>query len=635
MFARGRLIVLMGLSVVAVACGKSTGPMAAVTYNKTIAPILYKNCAPCHRPGEATPFSLLSYNDAIQHADDIAEQVKQRHMPPWLPESGPVAIAGERRLTSVEIDAIQRWVAQGTVEGPAEERIAPPEFPGGWQLGTPDQIVTPDRPFAPGVLTDDIYRNLVMKLSLKAGTYVRAVEFKTNGAQIHHAVIRVDSSPGSRRRDGQDGKPGFDGMTSWPNVYDPDGHFIGWAPGRGPIVLPEGMPWRLDRGTDLVVELHLIPTKTPSPIQPTIGLYFTSTPPVRYPVAGKLSSRVIDIPAGDPAYVVTDSMVLPVATQLLSVYPHAHYLAKQMLGTATLPDGSTKTLIDIRQWSFHWQQDYRFVTPLDLPAGTRVSMRYTYDNSAANPHNPTKPPVRVQTGPRSKDEMAELGMTLVAATQTDSPALVRAIDAHEAEIVIAAAEGNARREPGNAQLQAALGAAYLDAGRSADAIAPLETALRINEGLAGAHSDLGTALLALQRPSDALTHLRRAVALAPKNAVMLFNLGNALVDSGQNNEGAAAFERSIVLDDTFADPHVNLAAMQLQRGMIKPALAHLQRAAELVPDSASIQNSYGRALAAAGRFPEAMQHVRRAIELVPTFGPALDTLRQLQQMGIK
>ena len=97
---------------------------------------------------------------------------------------------------------------------------------------------------------------------------MRAVEFKTNGAPIHHAVIRVDRTQASRRRDGEDGQPGFDGMA-WETVQDPDGHFIGWAPGRGPIVAPDGMPWRLDRGADLVIELHLIPSRKPLVIQPT------------------------------------------------------------------------------------------------------------------------------------------------------------------------------------------------------------------------------------------------------------------------------------------------------------------------------------------------------------------------------
>lgn len=397
----------------------------------------------------------------------------------------------------------------------------------------------------------------------------------------------------------------------------------------------DGMPWRLDRGTDLIVELHLIPTKVAATIRPTIGLYFTTTPPTRLPVSGKLSSRLIDLPAGERETVVTDSLVLPVAVDLLTLYPHAHYLAKDMRLTATFPDGTTKTLIHIPRWSFHWQQDYRFAAPVSLPRGTTLAMRYTYDNSAANTDNPRRPPVRVQMGPKSVDEMAEMGMTMLPALPSEAPALVRAFDQHDSAVMIASAEVRAKREPTVAQSQAFLGASYVEAGRFADAIAPLEAALRIDDTLATAHSDLGTALMSQRRIADALTHLRRAAALAPKDARMQFNLGNALADAAQPADAATAYDRALVLDPLMADAHVNLAALLLSRGQVKPALAHLQRAAELDPDSASIQNDLGRALAASGRFPEAMQRVRRALELQPNFGPALDSLRQLQQMGIR
>src|SRR5688572_24339184 len=138
--------------------------------------------------------------------------------------------------------------------------------------------------------TEDVYRNLVLRTSLKSAVFVRAVEFKTGGAPIHHAVIRVDRTQAGRRRDGEDGRPGFDGMA-WDTIQDPDGHFIGWAPGRGPILAPDGMPWRLDRGADLVLELHLVPSRKPLVIQPTIALFLTDTAPVHTPLTVKMGSK--------------------------------------------------------------------------------------------------------------------------------------------------------------------------------------------------------------------------------------------------------------------------------------------------------------------------------------------------------
>src|SRR5262249_47290927 len=190
-------------------------------------------------------------------------------------------------------------------------------------------------------------------------------------------------------------------------------------------VSPEDMPWRLERGADLVVELHMLATDVPRTIQPTVALFFTEKPPVASPLTLKMGSRLIDIPAGKSDHVITDSYDLPVPFDLLSVYPHAHYLATEMRVTATLPDGTVKSLLYIKHWSFHWQQDYRFVTRLSLPAGTTLTMRYTYDNSEQNHENPRHPPVRVQLGPQSTDEMAELGLQVLPKSLADAARLVQ------------------------------------------------------------------------------------------------------------------------------------------------------------------------------------------------------------------
>ena len=140
---------------------------------------------------------------------------------------------------------------------------------------------------------------------------------------------------------------------AWQTVQDPDGQFIGWAPGRGAIVAPDGMPWRLERGADLVIELHMLAAKRPAVVNPSIALFASAAPPVRTPVTVKMTSKLIDIPAGATDHEVTDTYELPVAVELMSVYPHAHYLGKDMRVTATWPDGATKTLLHIPRWNFH------------------------------------------------------------------------------------------------------------------------------------------------------------------------------------------------------------------------------------------------------------------------------------------
>jgi Flp pilus assembly protein TadD len=422
---------------------------------------------------------------------------------------------------------------------------------------------------------------------------------------------------------------------AWQTVQDPDGQFIGWAPGRGAILSPDRMPWRLPAGADLVLELHMLPAKKPAEIQPTIALFLTPDPPVHSPITVTMSPKTIDIPAGKSDYTITDTCELPVAVDLLSVYPHAHYLGKDMLVTAAFPDGSTKRLLHIPQWSFHWQQDYRYVAPVPLPAGTRVTMTYTYDNSDENEDNPHHPPVRVRLGPKSTDEMAQLALQVLPKSLADAAVLVQAFDDRDMRANIELGETRVRENPENAEEQAFLGASYLDAGRTADAVPHLEAAARLDPRLATARADLGTALMAEGQLAGALEHLRRAAALAPNDPTIVYNLGNALAKTSNGRDAAAAYLRALTINPDYADAHENLGNLLFTHGRIADALPHLARAAALRPNSAVILTNYASALAANGRYAEALGPIRRALALSPDYAPALDDLHRLEQMGIR
>lgn len=630
---RGAFAAIAAAWLLSTGCGqRAVAPAAPPTFDKDIAPIVFANCAPCHRPGQAAPFPLLTYANVVKHADNVVRMTSKKEMPPWLPDHGEFPIVGERRLRPDQIDLFRRWVDDGMKEGDAADLPKRPQWPDGWQLGKPDLVLTPTKPYVMKPGTEDLYRNLILQTSLPSIMYVRAVEFSTGGAPVHHAVVRVDRTGASRARDGEDGQPGFDGMA-WQNVQDPDGQFIGWAPGRGPIESPAGMPWRLDSGADLVVELHMLPSKKPIVIQPSIALYLTATPPVASPVTVTMSPKVIDIPAGKPDYTITDTYELPVSVQLLSVYPHAHYLGKDMLVTAVMPDGSANVLLHIPQWSFHWQQDYRYVTPIPLAAGTRISMRYTYDNSDANDDNPHKPPVRVQLGPKSTDEMAQLGLQLLPRSRADAARLIQDFDERDVLANIQLGEMRVRENPRNADDQAFLGASYVDADRYEDAVPHLEAALRLNPRLAPAHSDLGTAYLALGNRADAIAQLRKAATLAPRDATIAFNLGNALATSPE--AAAAEYRRALAINPDYADAHVNFGTLLFRLGRLADALPHFARAAALRPNSAVILTNYGSVLAASGRYADALVQIRAALALNPDYTPALDDLQRLERMDVK
>src|SRR5438093_11430121 len=116
-----------------------------------------------------------------------------------------------------------------------------------------------------------------------------------------------------------------------PSVGYPEGYFLGWAPGQLPPMSPE-LAWRLNSGSDMVVQLHLRPTGHVEKVQVAVGLYFASEPPHLLPAMLRLGKQSLDIPPGASEYVVTDSYKLPVDVDVHAVQPHAHYRARKIQG---------------------------------------------------------------------------------------------------------------------------------------------------------------------------------------------------------------------------------------------------------------------------------------------------------------
>jgi hypothetical protein len=207
----------------------------------------------------------------------------------------------------------------------------------------------------------------------------------------------------------------------------------GWVPGVTPRFFPDGIAQPLPRGSNIVMQLHLHPSGQAGEENGRLALYFSKTPPtssltgVQVPPAFGFAMG-LDIPPGEPRVVVRDSFVLPVALETFGARGHAHYLGREMKMTATLPDGSARGLLWIKDWDFNWQDSYFFRAPLRLPKGTRLDVEIVYDNSAGNPRNPSSPPVRVRWGRESHDEMG--GMTLlVAMPPADDARALRAAQA--------------------------------------------------------------------------------------------------------------------------------------------------------------------------------------------------------------
>src|ERR1017187_9251723 len=259
-----------------------------VTYAKQIGPVLLERCASCHRPGEAAPFPLLTYEDARKHAAQIVRVTALRFMPPWLPIPGHGDFAGAGRLSAEQIAWFASWLKQGTPLGDPAQIPKPPHFPEGWQLGPPDLVLHLRQRFPLKTKPGDVFRNFVLPVNLTETKYVRAMELRpSNKRVVHHANLIVDRARMLRKRDGEDGQPGFEGMevvTEASGQFEPDSHFLFWKPGTQAQETPEDMAWKPDPGSDLIVNLHLQPSGKPELVDVDVGLYFARQPPQRFPM---------------------------------------------------------------------------------------------------------------------------------------------------------------------------------------------------------------------------------------------------------------------------------------------------------------------------------------------------------------
>jgi len=388
-------------------------------FTKDIAPILYKNCVSCHHEGEVAPFALIRYEDVRKRVALIAQVTRSRTMPPWKPVEGYNHFAGERRLSAVQIATIQRWVAAGAPEGDRANLPAPPVFPEGWRLGIPDLVVTLPKPVEIPADGPDVYQCFVVPMGVAQNRYIKAVEFRpSNRRVVHHALLFTDASHIAHQAQ----YPCFGSIGLLPTLG-----IGGWSPGNEPIRMPDGAALPLAANSRLVAQVHYHPDGKVEEDQWSVGFYFTDRAPVRRVVDVGLASRLIDIPAGDPHYVVRAHFTTPIAVDAVGIIPHAHLLCRGMRGWAILPGGQKRWLLNIRDWDFNWQDQLRYAQPIRLPADTRIEMEFVYDNSAANPHNPHSPPRRVVRGPGTDDEMAGLHVQSIPVHMEELPELGQAL----------------------------------------------------------------------------------------------------------------------------------------------------------------------------------------------------------------
>ena len=567
------------------------------TYSRDVAPILYRNCVQCHQPGGSGPMSLVTYQNAQRFARQIAFVTQKRIMPPWLPDPKAVAFADQLRLTEQQIATLARWAEQGAPAGDPSQAPPPPHLAHGWQGGKPDLVLQAPAGYVLPAHGTDVYHNFIFEVPGSTTRYVKAVEIHPGDPKVtHHANLLTDRTHSARRMQAlhPGPGPGFDGMDveMESDAFEPEGHFIYWKPGIPIWSEPDNMAWRLSPGTDLVLNIHMRPNGTPVSIRPTIGIYFSDREPTLKPMLLQLDGDdQLNIPPGASDFLVKDDFKLPLAVRAYAVYPHAHYLGKRLAAYATLPDGSRKWLLLIPRWDPAWQGIYRYEHPVSLPAGSVISMRYTYDNTEANPHNQNHPPKHVMAGNMATDEMAHLSL----------------------QVVVSAPPGGG---DGRMVLQEAL----------------MRHKLSRDPSDYAANYNLGALLLARGESGEAARHFEAAAAQRPKSATVLNSLGAALLQLGRKQDALQRLQQAVQADPDYLDARYNLASALAFTGQFAESAQQFETVLQHRPNDADAEARLGSVLAALQDYAAAETHLRRALSLDPNNQVAKDNLRLLEQV---
>jgi len=391
---------------------------AVPTFTKDVAPILYKNCTSCHRPGEIAPMSLLTYDDARPHAKDIRDEVSEGNMPPWHADAPKGTFLNERGLTDEERKTLIAWANNGALRGEAKDLPPMPSYPKGWAIGTPDVVFEMQEAYrvpAEGVIE---YEYFYIPTNFTEPKWIQAIELRPGNREVvHHALAFYKAQPDVKRAPVL--RPNRDQMVTPPRETTgtrpqredkvPGRVLATYAPGTNPQIMRPGTAIRLEPGGVIELQMHYTASGKPATDRTKIGLRFSTDPSPREVRVSHFFNGALVLPAGSPDTRVDADLTFVNDAIVWGIFPHTHVRGKKWEYALELPDGTKKPILSVPRYDFNWQTYYMFKEPLQVPKGSRLLSSAWYDNSAANKSNPD-PKIDVKWGDQTWEEMQYTGI---------------------------------------------------------------------------------------------------------------------------------------------------------------------------------------------------------------------------------
>lgn len=438
-------ILLLSKGVIALLCicfsiGCNTRELPEeITYSGHIGPIIYKHCSNCHRPGEAGPFSLLTYQDATARAQLIKFVTQTRYMPPWPADAGYTHFIDEKVLSEEEIALIGGWVDKGCKIGDTTKLPPLPVFANGSQIGKPDLVIKLREPYKIKGNATDLFLLMRVPYQIPNDTFIRAVEVVPgNRKLVHHVNAQLLSYEPDKRKDVFKGNTVID-IDSFPDklkaykaldLPNDDGvsfpaltySVTNYLPGVTPPLYPEGIGGfkLLQKGALFLKDIHYGPSRADTSDQTAFNVFYAKSAPKRPAQEFQMGTFGVS-PIVPPLVVPPDTVmtfrsdyIVPEDISILTINPHMHLLGKQFLAYALTTQGDTIPLIRIKKWDFRWQYFYTYKKMLKIPRGATIHIEGVYDNTHQNPNNPFNPPQLVaerEGSMRTSDEMFQFIVT--------------------------------------------------------------------------------------------------------------------------------------------------------------------------------------------------------------------------------
>ncbi len=402
------------------------------TYTKDVAPIIYKNCASCHRQGDIGPMPLLTYEQTRPWAASIREKVAGGQMPPWHSTDPHGTFSNDRRLSDADKATLIKWAVGGAPQGSPKDLPAAPQFTEGWEIGKPDAVLAMSKPYHVIDKGTIAYQYFQIPTGFTEDKWIQAIEVRPGVRKVVHHILVFVREPG-----GPPAKPAFmpvaigapEDAASQQRSRQQQAQFGGTgtliattAPGTNAMTFAQGSAVKIKAGSTILLQVHYTANGAAADDLSSVGLVFAKQEPRQEVHNSAFVNIGMKIPAGDPNAEVDSAIQFTEDSHITALFPHTHLRGKSWEYRLVYPDGRSEVVLNVPKYDFNWQTYYIFAKPLAVPKGSRIEARAHYDNSTNNKFNPD-PTIEVKWGEQTWQEMQYTGITYTV----DQPVMTGAI----------------------------------------------------------------------------------------------------------------------------------------------------------------------------------------------------------------